>query len=83
MLALNQEAFSKKWLLAAQDGRVDRYLRGETLAVADPDWQEAWQPSDRLALHIRHEDQAWPLGWTQVLSPGLLKNTYPRGWVRL
>lgn len=71
-MCLKQEEYKHTVNLMAEDARVIRYLKGETLDVSDlvPLKEKGWQ----LVLV-----DGYPLGWGK-LSNGTLKNKYLPGW---
>jgi NOL1/NOP2/fmu family ribosome biogenesis protein len=70
-MALSMEDFDNVINLAADDSRVVRYLKGETIEVDDVDVCR-----DGLALICV---DGFPLGWGK-LNRGTLKNKYLSGW---
>lgn len=71
-LILKRQAYSHTISLNADDPRIQRYLKGETLLI-EP--EEATAPKGWQLLCI--ED--YPLGWGKLVN-GILKNKYPSGW---
>jgi len=68
-LALKKEHFSQVFDLEASDGRVVRYLKGETLAAEIPYRGDVLVCVDGFGL-----------GWAQGNGRGVLKNKYYPGW---
>ncbi len=68
-LALKKEHFSQVLDLEASDGRVVRYLKGETLAAEIPYRGDVLVCVDGFGL-----------GWAQGSGRGVLKNKYYPGW---
>lgn len=69
---LKKEEYAKTIDMSADDERIFRYLKGETLDVSDlfKDGDKGW--------HLVCVD-SFPLGWGK-LSGGILKNKYLPGW---
>ncbi len=74
-MALKAEEYRKRAQFSAEDERVVRYLKGETLALEKADLTpEAWEGGWILVCV-----DGYPLGWGK-LSGGVLKNKYHPGW---
>lgn len=71
-MCLKAEAYPKVIALSPEDGRVIRYLRGETLDV------EEMTDARAKGWYLVCVDK-YPLGWGKV-SGGMLKNKYLPGW---
>ncbi len=69
---LNPEQFPEVLTIPADDERVIRYLKGETLDLT------GLRPSSSQGWQLVCVDQ-YPLGWGKVTGPGL-KNKYYAGW---
>lgn len=64
--------------LAPGSGTLQRYLRGETLDLAESA-MAGWPAGTLVAVCLAD----YPLGWAQVTAQRQLKNLYPPGWRRL
>ena len=71
-MALTCEDYDNCLLLSAEDGRVVRYLKGETLILSDA---EAEAPDGWQLVCV----DGFPLGWGKK-SRASLKNKYHSGW---
>lgn len=71
-MSLKKEEYRRTIDFSAEDERITRYLKGETLEVTDQ-----VQPSDK-GWYLVCVD-SFPLGWGK-LSCGTLKNKYLPGW---
>lgn len=71
-LALKSEEFTSILNLAANDERITRYLKGETISVED---SECTTDSGWQLVCV----DGYPLGWGKLVNH-LLKNKYPAGW---
>lgn len=71
-MALRKENFVTSLNLSAQDERVKRYLKGETLCVSPDECirNHGWQ-----LVCV----DGYPLGWGKLVN-GILKNKYAVGW---
>ena len=65
-VALKKEAFKNAVDLAETDGRVEKYLRGETF---EAEIQNGW-----CAVCVA----GYPLGWGKAVN-GTVKNHFPKG----
>ena len=75
-LALQKEDFSNRVDFSGSDGRVIRYLKGETLDVEDLVPEERGKKKNSWYLVCV---DGYPLGWGK-LAGGMLKNKYLPGW---
>ena len=73
---LKKEEYKKVIDLSADDGRVFRYLKGETLDVEDLVPEERGKKKNSWYLVCV---DGYPLGWGK-LAGGMLKNKYLPGW---
>lgn len=73
---LKKEEYEKVIDLSADDGRVFRYLKGETLDVEDLVPEERGKKKNSWYLVCV---DGYPLGWGK-LAGGMLKNKYLPGW---
>ena len=73
---LKKEEYKKVIDLSADDGRVFRYLKGETLDVEDLVPEERGKKKNSWYLVCV---DGYPLGWVK-LAGGMLKNKYLPGW---
>ena len=71
-MCLKKEEYGKVLNLKAEDVRISRYLKGETLEVSDvlPETSNGW--------YLVCVD-GYPLGWGK-LTRGTMKNKYLPGW---
>lgn len=71
-MALRAEEYTSCLRLSAEDERVERYLKGETLLVEPGECrrQKGWQ-----LVCV----DGYPLGWGKLVN-GVLKNKYLSGW---
>ena len=73
-LALHAQDFDQVLDFPADDERLSRYLRGETLDVSDLIAGEKKRPGWQLVMVAGH-----PLGFGKLVNNNL-KNKYPAGW---
>lgn len=62
---------------ASEDGRVLKYLKGETIESADFDHAEKLDDTDGYVLVCV---DGFPLGWAKWMKEGRFKNKYYAGW---
>jgi len=60
---------------------IRRYLRGETLTLADD--QPVLPRGVYAGVCLKSRQGAWPLGWVKAMDGRLMKNLYPQAWRRL
>ena len=83
-MALGSRQWPQVLGLTAGDGRVEKYLKGETIEVSPGEIQEGEGAPAGLPLSIEQKDilvtvDGLPLGFGSA-SRGLLKNKRPAGW---
>lgn len=81
LLCLTQGDLLRTVAVEPDSDLLRRCLRGETLSVPDDCWNPDWQSGDRVAIVMRFAGGQFPVSWSRVASPRLLKNDYPKGWV--
>lgn len=70
-VALQEKDISNVVNLSINDGRVVRYLKGETLDIKDMDVKDGY-----ALVCVDH----YPLGFAKI-SNHVFKNKYPKGWI--
>ena len=71
-MALTKDTYAATLDFSAEDERVLRYLKGETILVE----KEEWTKPDGWQLVCV---DGYPLGWGKMVK-GVLKNKYLSGW---
>lgn len=71
-MSLRAEEFSQRICFSPEDERVERYLRGETLTIAE---EETDRPCGWKLVCVGN----YPLGWGKLVR-GVLKNKYQSTW---
>lgn len=71
-MALNKEQYASAIDLSSEDGRVIRYLKGETIEIGEG---ESARPDGWQLICV----DGYPLGWGKLLN-GTLRNKYFSGW---
>lgn len=71
-MALKLEDFPQSLSLSSEDGRVMRYLKGETVELLE---EEASIKKGWVLVGC----DGYPLGWAKAAG-GMLKNKYYPGW---
>lgn len=74
-MALRAEEYRKRAELTAEDERLLRYLKGETLTLDKTDLTPEAQEGGWILVCV----DGYPLGWGK-LGGGVLKNKYHPGW---
>ncbi|MCI8363474.1 MAG: NOL1/NOP2/sun family putative RNA methylase [Eubacterium sp.] len=74
-MALRAEEYCKRAELTAEDERVLRYLKGETLTLEKADLTPEAQEGGWILVCV----DGYPLGWGKF-GGGVLKNKYHPGW---
>ena len=67
---LKMEEFTQSFSMSADDMRVIRYLKGETIEAEDCPYKKGF-----VLIGV----DGYPLGWAKIVN-GTLRNKYYAGW---
>lgn len=74
-MLLSASRFANAWSMPAEDGRIAKYLRGETITLDEEEIAAGTLKNGWVLVCV--ED--YPLGWAKYAG-GVLKNKYPATW---